>query len=265
MGASDAETVGRCGCVSIERRERLAIVRFARPDARVNPLSLALMRDLIEAARAFDEDADTAAVVLTGRPEAFSAGLDLRDPETGALASADLDRRRALAAIGRRMLDAWSGLAPVTVAAVEGPCLGGGLTLAAVLDFRTAGRSAEFGAPEVPVGLNMAWGSLAHLVALVGVQATRRLVLADERLTAAEALGLGLVDRVADDGAALDAACAYAERLAGLPVAPLRMAKRAIAALIQASGAATALDADQFVAAASSEAFAASLRSFKRP
>jgi enoyl-CoA hydratase len=111
----------------------------------------------------------------------------------------------------------------------------------------------------------MSWGSLALLAAVAGVQATRRLVLAGEALEAHEALGLGLLDRVVEDGAALDAALALAERLAAFPRAPLRMAKRAIAALVQASGAATALDVDQFVAAASSEAFAASLRAFRRP
>jgi hypothetical protein len=85
------------------------------------------------------------------------------------------------------------------------------------------------------------------------------------QLDAGEALGLGLLDRVVDDGTALDAALALAERLAAFPRAPLRMAKRAIAALVQASGAATALDVDQFVAAASSDAFAASLRAFRKP
>ena len=114
------------------------------------------MRDLIEAARRFEDDAKTAAVVVTGRPEVFSAGLDLRDAESRELGCADLERRRALAEAGRRLLDALAGLAPVTVAAIEGPCLGGGLAVVAALDFRIAGRSARFGAPEVSVGLNVA-------------------------------------------------------------------------------------------------------------
>ncbi|MDQ4060830.1 MAG: enoyl-CoA hydratase/isomerase family protein [Pseudomonadota bacterium] len=264
MEDRNVRALGRSGCVTVEQRGALAIVRFARAESRANPLSAAVMRDLIEAARSFDDDARTGAIVVTGRPETFSAGLDLRDPETAELTSADLDRRRVLADAGRRLLEALSGLAPVTVAAIEGPCLGGGLALAATLDFRVASGNALFGAPEVAVGLSMGWGSLAHLSAVAGVQATRRLVLAGERLTAEQALAAGLVDRIAEEGGALEAACEFARRVAALPLAPLRMAKRAIAAIVQAGGAATALDVDQFVAAAGSEQFSETLGTFAK-
>jgi enoyl-CoA hydratase/carnithine racemase len=153
----------------------------------------------------------------------------------------------------------------VTIAAIEGPCLGGGLAVAAALDFRVAGRSAVFGAPEVAVGLNMGWGSLGSLAAVAGVQVARRLVLAGARLDAAQAEAAGLVDEVAPDGAALDHALTSAARMAAYPVAPLRMAKRALAAIVQASGTATALDTDQFVAAATSQAFEAALDRFAKP
>ena len=256
--------VGRTGCVTVERRGAVAIIRFVRADSRANPLSIAAMRDLIEAARSFEEDARTGAIVVTGRPETFSAGLDLRDRETAELISADLDRPSLLADVGRRMIQALTGLAPVTIAAIEGPCLGGGLALAAALDFRVASRIATFGAPEVAVGLSMGWGSLAHLSAAAGVQATRRLVLAGERLTAEQALAAGLADRIVEEGGTLEAACELAERIAALPTAPLRMAKRAIAAIVHTGGAATALDVDQFVASAASEQFGATLGAFAK-
>jgi enoyl-CoA hydratase/carnithine racemase len=250
--------------VSVERRDAVAVVRFAGP-SRANPLSVAIMRDLIAAARLFEDDARTAAVVLMGRDEAFSGGLDLRDDETRRIADAGLEERRMLAETGRRLLDTFSGLAPVTVAAIEGPCLGGGLALVAGLDFRVAGRGAVFGAPEVAVGLNMGWGSLAPLCAVAGVQVARRLVLAGERLDAEQARAAGLLDEIAPDGGALDGALALAARLSAYPVAPLRMAKRALAAIVQASGAATALDTDQFVAAAAAPDFVRSLDRFANP
>jgi enoyl-CoA hydratase len=259
-----ATTVGGSGAVTVERRDATALIRFAGP-SRVNPLSVAVMRDLIAAARLFEEDGGTAAVVVTGRDEAFSGGLDLRDEATRDMAQAELEERRALAETGRRLLDTFCGLAPVTIAAIEGPCLGGGLALAAALDFRVAGRSAVFGAPEVAVGLNMGWGSLSSLAAVAGVQVARRLVLAGARLDAAQAEAAGLVDEVAADGEALDDALALAARMGAYPVAPLRMAKRAIAAIVQASGTATALDTDQFVAAAGSRGFAATLARFAGP
>jgi enoyl-CoA hydratase/carnithine racemase len=249
--------------VTFERRDRVAVIRFATA-SRVNPLSIPLMREIIEACRAFDDDGGTAAAVVTGRSDCFSAGLDLRSNATRAMAKGELDERRALAETGRRMLGALAGLAPVTIAAIEGPCLGGGLALAAALDFRIAGRAAVFGAPEVGVGLSMGWGSLAQLSAVIGVQAARRLVLAGERLDASQALQLGFVDRMAEDGDALGAALGFASRIAAQPVAPLRMAKRALGAMIEASGTALALDTDQFVASASSEAFAKSLSRFAK-
>jgi enoyl-CoA hydratase/carnithine racemase len=94
------------------------------------------------------------------------------------------------------------------------------------------------------------------------VQVTRRLVLAGDRLDTAQAQAAGLVDEVAPDGAALDHALAMAARLSAYPVAPLRMAKRALVAIVQASGTATALDTDQFVAAAGSAPFEAALARF---
>jgi enoyl-CoA hydratase/carnithine racemase len=257
-------SVGRSGGVTVQRRGAVAVLRVAG-SGRANPLSVAVMRDVVAAARFFEDDAGTAAVVVTGRDDVFSAGLDLRDDHTRRMAEGALEERRMLAATGRRMLDALSELAPITIGAIEGPCLGGGLAVAAALDFRVAGRSALFGAPEVAAGLNMAWGSLAPLAAIVGVQGARRMVLAGERLDAAQGKAAGLVDELADDGQALGAALAFAERVAAFPVAPLRMAKRALAAIVEAAGTATALDTDQFVAAASSQAFAGSLARFAKP
>jgi enoyl-CoA hydratase/carnithine racemase len=259
-----ATTVGNSGAVTVERRESIALIRFAGP-SRANPLSVAVMRDLIAAVRLFEDDGRTAAIVVAGRDEAFSGGLDLRDEATRGMAQAALEERRALADTGRRLVDTLSGLAPVTIAAIEGPCLGGGLALAAALDLRVAGRSAVFGAPEVAVGLNMGWGSLGPLAAIAGVQVTRRLVLAGARLDTAQAEVAGLVDEVAPDGEALDRALALATRMAAYPVAPLRMAKRALAAIVRASGTATALDTDQFVAAAGSREFSATLARFALP
>jgi len=256
-------SIGSSDGVTVERRGRIAIIRFTAT-ARVNPLSVPLMRDLITACRLFDDDAQMGAIIVTGRPDAFSAGLDLRSDETRRMAEGGLDERRALADTGRRLLDAVANLAPVTVAAIEGPCLGGGLALAAAADFRVAGRGAIFGAPEVGVGLSMGWGSLAHLAAAIGIQAARRLVLAGERLDATQARQAGLVERAVEDGEACNAALSFASEVSEQPVAPLRMAKRALATMVKASGTALALDTDQFIASASSDTFAASLDVFAK-
>ena len=157
-----AESAATAGAVTIERRESIALLQFSAP-SRVNALSVPVMRDLIAACRTFEDDARTAAIVIAGRDTIFSAGLDLRSDETRAMAEGGLEERRALADTGRRLLQALADLAPVTVAAVEGPCLGGGLALAAALDFRVAARSAVFGAPRLASASAWGGGSLAHL------------------------------------------------------------------------------------------------------
>ena len=114
--------------VTIEKSGRIAIVRFDR-GVRANPLSLQLMRDLTEAARSFETDTETSAVILTGGAN-FSMGFDLRDQEAAAMRAAPLAKRRMSVATGRRMCQAWADLQPLTISAINGWCVGGGAALA---------------------------------------------------------------------------------------------------------------------------------------
>ncbi|MCT8972522.1 enoyl-CoA hydratase/isomerase family protein [Microbaculum marinisediminis] len=248
--------------VSVERRDRVAIVRLDRK-GRANALSFAIMDALAEAARGFETDTDLAAVILTGADDVFSAGMDLRDPAFARLDDMALAELRALAGLGPRMARAWAGIEAPTVAAIEGPCLGGGLALAAMCDFRVAGPDARFGAPEVAVGVNMGWHSVPRLTALVGAQATRRLLLIGEEWTAEDALRLGFADRIADEGAALDAALAMAATLAARPATATRMVKRQIDAAAHGLDLmASATDMDQHALTWLSEDFRAALKRF---
>lgn len=258
-------TIGTTGAVRLIRDGAIARVTLDRPDSRVNALSAAVIRDLVAAARSFEDDAETAVVILRGKPSIFSGGFDLKDRETHGLADAPLAARRVVAELGGRMLEAWWSVAPVTIAAVEGPCLGGGLVLAATLDFRVAGQGARFGAPELERGLAMGWSSLPRLQTLLGLAATRRIVLAGGELDAQAALAAGFVEEVAAQGAATDAALRLAATLARRPTAQLRMAKRAINAVALGGAAAVALDADQAVAAAASPEFTQTLAAFRDP
>lgn len=259
------ETIGNTGFVTLARLGRIAHLRFDRADSKVNALSTAAMRDLIAAARAFEDDAGTAVVVLSGKPQVFSGGFDLRDAGSRALDPATpLAERRVAAEVGARLVEAWWRAGPVTVAAIDGPCIGGGLALATALDFRVAGRGARFAAPEIARGLAMGWGSLPRIAAVIGVQATRRVVLAGAELDAEAALAAGLADRLADAGAAEAAALAFAEDLAAQPAAQLRMAKRTLNAAALDGAAAVALDVDQTLAAAASPEFLRTLREFGR-
>ena len=248
--------------VTIRQENNIAVVRLDR-GARANAMSFEIMAALTEAARSLENDDDLAAVVLTGTNKVFSAGMDLRDEAFDRLGDMPLSEKRALAEHGPRLARAWAGLEAPTVAAVDGPCLAGGLALAAMCDFRVAGANALFGAPEVQVAHNMGWHSVPRLVNLVGVQPTRRLLLTGEQWTMQVAQTLGFVDVTSDAGRALDAAMDLARRLAANPRIAARMVKRQIDAAAHGDDwALSAFDKDQQIVAWTSEEFTEIRRQF---
>src|SRR5437667_12136445 len=116
--------------VSIERRGRIAVVRFDRGD-KANAMSHQVMRELLDAARAVEDDAETSAIVVTGRPTVFTMGYDLK--EAAAIGRSGLAERRMQQSLGRKLCRAWAELEPMTFAAIEGWCVGGGAALIAAL------------------------------------------------------------------------------------------------------------------------------------
>lgn len=248
--------------VTISRQGDIAIVTLDR-GGRANAMSFAIMDALTEAAGSLEGDSGLSAVVLTGTGRIFSAGMDLRDEAFDRLGAMSLADKRALAEHGPRLARAWAGLEMPTIAAIEGACLAGGLALVAMCDFRVAARSALFGAPEVQVAHNMGWHSVPRLVRLVGVQATRRVLLAGEQWGAEEALRLGFADYLAEDGKALDVALDLAGRIAGQPAMATRMVKRQIDAAAHGDDwGISAFDKDQQIVAWMSEDFAAARARF---
>jgi enoyl-CoA hydratase/carnithine racemase len=237
----------------VEREGRVAVVRFDRGDG-LNALSAAAMRELTALARDFSEDVETSAIVLTGSERCFSAGADLSDPEMAGQRAHGLLRRRQALKIGPDLCRAWEELEQVTICAVEGFCIGGGAALAAACDIRVAARSAYFRLPEIPLGMNMSWHSNPRLVNLMGPARTKLFTILGEKLFAPQALEWGLVEEVAEDGGALDAALALARRFAALPPVAVRMSKQSIDMAAKALNFATTyMDRDQFALAATSK------------
>jgi enoyl-CoA hydratase/carnithine racemase len=207
---------------------RIAVVRFDRGD-NINALNHRAMRELRDVPRDFEEDLETSVVILTGSAKAFSAGFDLKDPEGRRRDSLFLGERIQRQRLGPKMCRAWQEMEQVTIAAIEGHCIGGGVALVVALDFRTCGRSAHFRIPEVELGMNMSWGSIPRMLALMGPTRTKQaVILASDRISAAEALDWGLVENVVEDGQALTAALHFAERIARQPPIPVRMTKSTV-------------------------------------
>src|SRR6201991_4054643 len=201
---------------------RIAIVRFDRGDG-INALSPEAMRQLTNAARSFEDDASTSVVVLTGGKDAFTAGFDLKDPEGRSRKTMDLGALRRHLKLGPRMTRAWQDMEQVTIGAIEGFCIGGGVALAVALDFRIMASNAHMRVPEIALGMNMSWQSVPRMLHLMGPARTKQAVIvADERISAEQAQEWGLVEEVAAPGKAFAAAMALAEKIARQP--PLSVA-----------------------------------------
>lgn len=259
MAGETREAVGEF--VAITRSGNLATVTLDRGD-RLGRLSLQAMRELKRAAQILREDAGVDAVVLTGA-HAFSAGADLTDPELAAREAMTMVEQRNALRLGPEMCEAWAAIEAITIAAIEGFCIGGGLALAAACDHRVAASDAHLRLPEVPLGMNMSWRSVPRLVALIGPSRAKELIVLGRRVEAAEALRWGLIDRVSEPGAALATARDLAGQYARLPPLAARMAKEAIEASAHALAHATShMDRDQFLLARGSADHAEALAAF---
>ena len=108
------------------------------------------------------------AVILSGGKQNFSFGFDLKDKEFLRLEKLKFEENRNYFQLGKIMCDAWEKLSCLTVCEIKGWCVGGGVALAISCDLRLAETAAKFYVPEVERGLNMSWGSVPRLIALLG-------------------------------------------------------------------------------------------------
>ncbi|MFC3079989.1 enoyl-CoA hydratase/isomerase family protein [Phenylobacterium terrae] len=248
--------------IRVTRREAVAEVALARPEAR-NALSVELIEELTEVARMLRLRTDVHAVILTGAESFFSAGADLRE-RTRRLDADGLLEGRRLVMGGPDMCKAWDEIEAVTIVAIEGFCIGGAAALAVSCDFRVMGRSASLRLPEVPLGMNMSWRVLPRIVSLMGPAKAKRFVMFGEALDGPACLDQGLADEVVEDGAALSAARALADRVVALPPVSVRMTKEAINAIAGATAwSSIYMDRDQYLLTSRSEDYREGILAFR--
>ena len=233
---------------------RISVVRFDRGDG-VNALSPEALRQLTQAARSFEDDSETSVVVLTGGAKAFTAGFDLKDAEGRSRRTMDLGSLRRHLKLGPRLTRAWQEMEQITIGAIEGFCIGGGVALAVALDFRVMARDAHMRVPEIGLGMNMSWQSIPRMLHLMGPARTKQaVILANERISATEAHQWGLVEGVVDPGGAFDAAMILAAKVAAQPPLSVAMTKLTVNRLAHAlDDLASHMDIDQFALASLTE------------
>jgi enoyl-CoA hydratase len=251
--STQEETMSDWNYLTLELSGRVLTVSFDSGD-KTNSLNNALMRELTQLAVELQQDSALSAVILRGRDTIFTSGADLKDPETAAARSATVAEKRTLLKVGPAMCAAWEALEPVTIVAIEGWCIGGGMALAVACDWRVAASDAQLYVPELKLGMNMSWQSVPRFVNLIGPAKTKQLLILAEPQSAKGAEAWGLVDYVVAPGQAAERAMALAQQVAAMPPIPVRMAKRGITTAATALNNATSfMDADQFFMSQSTE------------
>jgi enoyl-CoA hydratase/carnithine racemase len=207
--------------VRLEIAGGIGTIRLDRPP--VNALNDALTASLHAAAEAAAASDEVRAVIVYGGEKVFAAGADIKE-----MAEAGYVSMSARAGGLQGALGAVAGIGKPVLAAITGYALGGGLELALACDFRIAGEKAKMGQPEILLGVIPGAGGTQRLPRLIGPSRAKDLVFSGRMVDAAEALRIGLVDKVVPDADVYSAAVAMMSQYVSGPAIALRAAKQAI-------------------------------------
>ncbi|MGH3089929.1 MAG: enoyl-CoA hydratase-related protein [Rubrobacteraceae bacterium] len=213
--------------VLVAREGAVAVVALNRPKA-LNALNSALMNELADALEGLDADDEIRCVVLTGNERAFAAGGDIKQMSDST--AADMVKRESPSP--------WKRIAKIRkpiIAAVSGYALGGGCELALACDMIVASESAQFGQPEINLGIIPGAGGTQRLTRAIGKARTMELVLTGRRMDAREAFEAGMVTKVAPAESYLEEAKELARTVASKAPLAAQLAKDAVLKAYDAS------------------------------
>ena len=203
-----------------ELRGRVGLITLNRPQA-MNALNNALMTELMEALSAFDADEQVNVMVIAGNQKAFAAGADIKE-------MADKSVQQMMDGDSVAIFGRIRTIVKPVIAAVSGWALGGGCELALSCDMIVASETARFGLPEVTIGVIPGAGGTQRLPRAVGKALAMEIILNNRVLSAQEALGFGLVNRVVPPERFLEEALSLATEIASRAPLAVRAAKQAI-------------------------------------
>ena len=177
--------------ILFEKKDGVAYLTLNRPD-RLNALNGAVLKELDDALAAIDGDAEIRVLVVRGAGEkALAAGADITEMQ-----SMEAEAGMAFGAFGQKVFAKIEALRQPVIAMIPGFALGGGCELALACDIRIASEKARFGQPEVGLGITAGFGGTQRLPRLVGRGAASLLLFSGNMIDAAEALRIGLVDKI---------------------------------------------------------------------
>jgi enoyl-CoA hydratase/carnithine racemase len=207
----------------------LATVTLNRPD-KLNAINGAMLQDFEKLFRSLRADRETRFVIITGAGRAFSAGADL----SGASGAADAhdvplpELMRYLQLEGHDFVRSLENLEQITIAAVNGHALGAGLVIAMASDFRIAAADARLGVPEANVGIFFTWGCTPRLTRLIGPAKAKEMIMTCDPVDAAEALRIGLVNKVVPPDELMSSAKELASTIGARAPLAVRMTKKIV-------------------------------------
>jgi enoyl-CoA hydratase len=178
--------------VIVETRSSFAIVRINRPAER-NSLSVAALQELDAATSALIKQNDINAIIFTGTNDVFASGANIHE-----LATLTQSAAREFAARGQALFQKIADASQLTIAAINGYCMGGGLDLALSCDLRCASPNAVFAHPGAQLGIITGWGGTQHLPRLVGTARAFEMFTTAKRVGCREAYEIGLVSRIGE-------------------------------------------------------------------
>jgi enoyl-CoA hydratase len=208
--------------VTLGREGPVGLVTLDRPHAS-NALDLDMLSELETAIAGFESESTIRTLVITGAGRSFSAGGDIK-----VMRDLDLVQGRQFVERGHQVMNHIAGSRLVSIAALNGYALGGGAELAVACDVRIASDQAQVGFPEVSIGLYPGWGGTQRAARLVGPGRAKMLMLSSETLSAAEAVRIGLVDRVVPSADLFETALTLAKRISANSPTAVRLTKMAI-------------------------------------
>ncbi len=189
-----------------------------------NAINEALITELSEALDAAEKNTNVRSIVITGAGDkAFSAGVDLTMFSSITPAQAE-----ELARMGQKAFAKIEELSKPVIAGINGLALGGGLELALACDFRVASEKAELGFPEINFGLIPGWGGAQRLARIVGMPKTKEMVMIGNRIMAAEALKIGLVNQVVNSKVFHEKTAEFAQNFSKKSPVALKYVKQAV-------------------------------------
>jgi enoyl-CoA hydratase len=206
-----------------EKKDNIGVLTVSRPD-KLNALSNELTEELLQFLDEAEKDSELRVVVITGAGDkAFVAGADINE-----LVKRDALQGRNVSRFRQALFARIENLPVPVIAAVNGYALGGGLELALACNIRIASEKAQFGAPEVKLGIIPGDGGTQRLPRLVGLGRAMEMVLTGDFIDAQEAFRIGLVNRVVPHDELMENAMALAKKIASRPPLAVKYGKEAV-------------------------------------